>query len=103
MPHSEPDYPIDCYDRYQYDQKHYDENVRRIPQRHGSDDVILPKNDSHVQTRKLLRVTGRSCVLLRLNRAASKMEETGRVLGCHSLQLKNLNTLTEKCQATSRS
>jgi hypothetical protein len=31
MPHGEPDYPIDCYHRYQYDQKHYDENVRRIP------------------------------------------------------------------------
>ena len=45
----ESDYPIDCYGRYQYDQKHYDENDCRIPQGDGSDDAILHGNDNLIR------------------------------------------------------
>src|SRR5260370_4212980 len=97
------DDPIDYYDRYQDDQKQCDEYVRRIRQGHVPDDVILPKNDSNPMTRKLLQVKERSFVLLRLNGKYQGQNNRGRVLGCHSLQLKNLVTLTETCLATSRS
>jgi hypothetical protein len=103
VPYGKHDDPLDYYDRYEDDQKQCDGYVRQIRQGNGSDDVILPKNDSHPMDRKLVQVKERSFVLPRSNGQCQGQSNSGRVLGCHSLQLKNLITLTEKCLATSRS